>query len=123
MSTKYFKLSDKRTVFCDCDDTLIMWNADIDDPLAKVIEVMNGNLVIYFHRKHIQTIKDLHAIGWNIVVWSQGGSDHAEKVIQACQLENYVHAVLPKPENIIDDLPFEQQGIPRKYTPFNKEDK
>lgn len=118
---KYFKLEDKRICYVDVDDTLIMWNADINDPQSKVIEVMNGNLVVYFHKEHIQLIKDLYAIGWNIVIWSQGGSDHAEKVVQACQLENYVHVISPKPENYIDDLSFEAQGITRKYKPFEKE--
>lgn len=120
LQTTYFKLKDVRTCYVDCDDTLIMWDADIHDPLAKVIEVVNGNLVVYFHKEHIQLIKNLHAIGWNIVVWSQGGSDHAEKVVQACNLQNYVHAILPKPENYLDDLPFEAQGIPRKYKEFKK---
>lgn len=104
----------------DVDDTLVMWFADINDPLAKVIEVMNGNLVVYFHKEHIELVKALHAIGWNIVIWSQGGSDHAEKVVQATGLKEYVHAIMPKPENYLDDIPFEQQHIPRKYKPFVK---
>jgi len=116
----YFKLPDKRTVYVDVDDTLIMWDADINDPLSKVIEVMNGNLVVYFHKEHIQLVQNLYAIGWNVVVWSQGGSDHAEKVVQACKLENSIHAIMPKPENYIDDIPFEQQHIPRKYRAFVK---
>lgn len=111
----YYKLSDKRTVYVDVDDTLIMWGADINDPEAKCLSLVNGNLVIKLHKKHIQLVKDLYTIGWNVVIWSQGGSDHAEDVIKQIGLANYVHIIAPKPESYIDDLPFEAQYIKRIY--------
>lgn len=111
----YFKLADKRTVFCDVDDTLIMWDADINDPNSKVLSLENGNLVVRLHKVHIELVKNLYTIGWNVVVWSQGGSDHADAVVKQIGLANYVHVVMPKPESYIDDLPFEQQYIKRIY--------
>jgi hypothetical protein len=92
-----------------------MWNADLADPRSKVLSLENGNLVVRLHHVHIQLVKDLFAIGWNVVIWSQGGSDHAESVVKQIGLENYIHAILPKPESYIDDLPFEQQYIKRIY--------
>lgn len=111
----YFKLPDKRTVYVDVDETLILWNADINDSSSKVLSLENGNLVVKLHKVHIELVKNLYTIGWNVVVWSQGGSDHAEAVIKQIGLENYVHVVAPKPESYIDDLPFESQYIKRIY--------
>lgn len=115
----YYKMSDKRTVYCDVDDTLIMWDADINDPTSKVLSLVNGNIVVRLHKVHIQLVKNLYAIGWNVVVWSQGGSDHAEDVVKQIGLTDYVTAILPKPESYIDDLPFEQQYIKRIYKSEN----
>jgi FMN phosphatase YigB (HAD superfamily) len=114
----YFKLSDKRTVFVDVDGTLIMWGADPLDPESKVLSLANGSITIKLHKEHIQLVKDLFAIGWNVVVWSQGGSDHAEAVIKQIGLADFVHVITSKPESYIDDVPFEQQYIKRTYKPI-----
>lgn len=111
----YFKLSDKRTIYCDVDDTLIMWDADPFDASSKVLTLVGGNITVSLHKVHIQLVKDLYAIGWNVVVWSQGGSDHAEAVVKQIGLENHVHVITSKPESYIDDIPFEQQYIKRIY--------
>lgn len=117
--SNYFKLSDKRTIYCDVDDTLIMWGADIHDPTSKVLTLESGNIVVRLHRPHIQLVKDLHAIGWNVVVWSAGGSDHAENVVKQIGLADYVHVIASKPESYIDDMPFEEQYIKRIYKSEN----
>lgn len=115
----YFKMSNKKTVYVDVDDTLIMWNVDLNDPQSKVLSLERGNLVIKLHKRHIDLVKNLYAIGWNVVIWSQGGSDHAEAVIKQIGLENHVDAILPKPEAYIDDKPFENQSIRRIYKDEN----
>ena len=106
-----FKLSDKRTVNFDVDDTLIMWECDPDDPTVLYID----GLKCRPHLKHIELLKNLKAIGWNIVIWSQGGADHAANVIKHLELEKYVDVVMSKPEMIVDDLPWDAQYIKRKY--------
>lgn len=116
----YFKLADKRTVYFDVDDTLVMWGADINNPKALIVDTDDGAIVVYPHTKHIQLLKDLKAIGWKIVIWSQGSSDHAERVIKKLQLEKYVDIITSKPESYVDDLPFEQQYIKRQYKPFEE---
>lgn len=111
----YWKVADKKTVMIDCDQTLIMWEDDAADLSNSVIQVANGNLVVKFHRRHIELVKQFFAIGWNVIVWSQGGSDHAEHVVKACKLENHIHGIMPKPDVVLDDKPLEAQGIRRSY--------
>lgn len=113
--SNYFKLPDRKTVFVDCDETLVLWKDDPTDLQNSVIEVANGNLIVKFHRRHIELVKQFFAIGWNVIVWSQGGSDHAEHVVKACKLENHIHGIMPKPDVILDDKPIEAQGIRRSF--------
>lgn len=107
------KLIDKRTCYFDVDDTLVMWNYDIKNYIE--IPSETGAMYVTRNDSHIELLINLKAIGWNIVVWSQGGSDHAERVIKALKLEKYVDIILPKPESYVDDIPFEQQYIKRIY--------
>ena len=111
----YFKLPDRKTVFVDVDETLILWKDDPTDLRNSVIQVANGNLVVKFHRRHIELVKQFFVIGWNVIIWSQGGSDHAECVIKACKLEDHIHGIMPKPDVILDDKPIEDQGIRRSF--------
>lgn len=104
-------LSDKRLVCWDVDDTLILWDTEPENPLNINID----GLICRPHKKHIQLLKRLKAIGWNVVVWSQGGADHAANVVKHLKLEKYVDVVMSKPEVIFDDLPWEEQYIKRKY--------
>lgn len=111
----YFKLPDKKSVYVDCDETLILWKDDPMDLQNSVIQVANGNLVVKFHRRHIELVKQFYSIGWNVIVWSQGGSDHAEHVVKACKLENHIHAIVPKPDVFLDDKEIQDQGIRRSF--------
>lgn len=111
----YWKLPDKKTVFCDVDETLILWKDDPTDLQNSVIEVANGNLVVKFHRRHIELVKQFFNIGWNVIIWSQGGSNHAEHVVKACGLDKHIHGIMPKPDVILDDKPLEAQGIRRSF--------
>jgi hypothetical protein len=111
----YWKLSDRKTVFCDVDETLVLWKDDPTDLQNSVIQVANGNLVVKFHRRHIALVKQFFVIGWNVIIWSQGGSDHAEHVVKACGLQDHVHAILPKPDVVLDDKGIGDQGIRRSF--------
>lgn len=112
---KYFKLKDHYTAYVDVDETLILWKDDPSDPANKILQLENGDLVVKLHKKHIQLVKNLYTIGWNIIIWSQGGSNHAEAVIKKIGLENYIHAIIPKPTLVIDDKTLAEQGIRRSF--------
>lgn len=108
----YFKLPNRETAYVDVDETLICWakGKDIHDPKTKPIEVVNGTLIVYLHINNIELVKNLFTIGWNIIIWSKGGSDHAEKVILAVGLKDYIHAIIPKPTTVIDDKSIAEQA-------------
>lgn len=111
----YYKQKNGYTAYIDVDETLIFWKDDPNDTSNKVLSLPNGNLVIKLHKKHIQLVKNLYAIGWNITIWSQGGSDHAENVIKQIGLADYVHEIMNKPQMYLDDKLFQDQGIRRSY--------
>lgn len=104
------KITDKPIVYCDCDDTLVMWNSQ-DVPADEIesgfilVEDYTGPVAVYPHKKHIEMLRHFNARGHTVVVWSAGGSDWAEAVVKALHLEDIVDIVLPKPYWWIDDLP------------------
>lgn len=111
----YYKQKNGYTAYIDVDETLVLWKDDPTNPAYKVLSMPNGNLVIKLHKRHIQLVKNLYTIGWNITVWSQGGSDHAENVIKQIGLADHVHEILNKPMMYLDDKPFENQSIRRSF--------
>ena len=99
----------------DVDDTLIM------DPLD------DGNDVFFIdpydslqtrrsvHHRHVKLLKDHHAKGYFVIIWSANGAIWAERVAEALGLTKYAHAILAKPLKIIDDLPVTEWMGPRIY--------
>lgn len=103
-------IENENCVFFDCDDTLVMWDNKykledysncvlLVDPLSGFCEYLVP------HKQHIQYLIDSKTKNKNtIVVWSAGGWQWAEAVVKALQLEQYVDAVMAKPERYVDDL-------------------
>lgn len=102
------KLSEKPTIFCDVDDTLIMWNPP-KDLHSQCVKLNTGGYYVfcYPHKPHIELLKEFKSRGHIIVVWSAGGADWAETVVKKLQLESIVDLVVSKPTWYIDDLPSE----------------
>lgn len=109
------KLPDVNTVYFDVDDTLVLHHESVTSEVleAKGIRVpvhrkLNGEVYYEFfvvpHLPHIQMLKEVKASGKVVVVWSQGGSDWAESVIKALNLEEYVDLCVCKPHWFVDDL-------------------
>ena len=101
-----FVLSDVSTIYFDVDDTLILYNRyDLPDENRLLLEV-GANLMIsvHPHEKHIAALIEHKKKGYNIVVWSQSGSEWAESVIKKLNLTKYVDVVLSKPYMYYDDL-------------------
>lgn len=93
------------TIFCDVDDTLVMWGkAKKGEKVVAITEPHSGAQVyLRPHEAHIKILKDRKARGSFIVVWSAGGFAWAEAVVKALQLEAYVNIVMTKPHAYIDD--------------------
>lgn len=102
----YFKVKDGGVYATDVDDTLIMW---------KVPEGYQGPLVetnyqgfkdVGIPNQHaIDHLKKMKARAYSVVVWSAGGSDWGEAVVEALGLQDYVDVVMPKIDFHLDDVP------------------
>lgn len=96
------------TAYFDVDDTLVMWDLpeDIkinDDRLVTVICRGHSNRVLP-NPYNINLLKKMKKRGHAIIIWSAGGSDWAESVIKALDLEDLVDVVATKPTYYIDDI-------------------
>jgi hypothetical protein len=99
-----------RIVYCDVDDTLVIWDWKPIDPdgnnLITVRDPKSGHSEhVMPHNRHIQLVKQFKARGHTVVVWSQGGWSWAESVVRALGLVDVVDLVMDKPSWYIDDLP------------------
>lgn len=111
-------MPDKRAVYFDCDETIIHWLGD--GPRNKewdTLVLRDGDFcyTVAPIEVHINLMREFKAVGWQIVVWSQGGSDHAERVIKLLGMEKYVDLIVSKPQVYVDDLALENQHIKRVF--------
>lgn len=109
------------TIFCDVDDTLVMWNTDgmLSTSLVSVVDPYHTNTILLApHLGHIKVLKDRKVRGSYIVVWSAGGYQWAESVVKALKLEAYVDLIMTKPHMYIDDKKAEEFMCERVYIPY-----
>jgi hypothetical protein len=107
-------LSRGKVVFFDVDDTMILppWRLTITpstnalrDELVFVTDPHDGSRSAHLpHRRHIDRLKQHHANGDGVVVWSQGGAGWCEAVVKALGLESHVDLCITKPNVCYDDL-------------------
>lgn len=100
-------IESEQIIFVDCDDTLVLWSEyETDDHLVISNPYDDTEAhTLGIHRGHIKILKDRHARGAFIVVWSAGGYRWAEAVVKALKLENHVDMIMSKPYAHIDDKP------------------
>lgn len=107
----------------DVDNTLIMWGKAKKG--EKVIHITNPNSgeqeTLRPHKVHIKILKERHARGSLIVVWSKGGNQWANAVIKALGLEPYVDLVMSKPQMYIDDKTADSFMGERLYIPYGED--
>jgi hydroxymethylpyrimidine pyrophosphatase-like HAD family hydrolase len=110
----------EKTIFYDMDDTLIMHTKHISPLEQKVtIDFYGENIDFAVHTDHVKLLKNYKARGFTIFGWSGNGYKHAENVIKALNLEDYVDFVLTKPYRVIDDSE-PNNWAPRIYLPYSK---
>jgi len=113
-------ISQEHTIFIDVDDTLVMWGkAKKGERVIHVTCPYNHQQeVLRPHKGHIKVLKDRHARGSYITVWSAGGYQWANAVVKALGLERYVDQVMSKPSIYIDDKKAKDVLGERLYIPY-----
>lgn len=110
----YVKVPDRRIAFFDTDETIISHFPVVGGTAYEVM--FNGvTRTIYSMPKNIDLISELRLCGYQIVVWSLSGADHAERMVNLLGLGELVDLIVSKPNLYVDDKPFEDQFIPRVY--------
>jgi len=95
-----------KNVFVDCDDTLINHFVGIPFDEKEHVNLNNGFPQVYKitrNEPNIRALKHHKQLGLTVVVWSAAGHKHAECVVKALGLENFVDFVMSKPDVYIDD--------------------
>ena len=102
---RYFKIKDGNVFASDVDDTLVMWADPKNFPGKEVTITTNGfPEVAAINEYALEHLKKMKRRGYSVVVWSAGGSDWAEAVVQALGIEEYVDVVSPKFTDHLDDV-------------------
>jgi hypothetical protein len=112
-------IENDRTVYIDCDDTLVMWPKDYKKKKkgrVKCIDHYNKTVnYLIPHKKHINLLKAYKGRGFFCVAWTAAGSLWFLEVIKQLKLEKYVDLVITKPEKYVDDLDSSVWIGPRVY--------
>lgn len=102
------KLPDVKTIYCDVDDTLVLHKDIVSSELLEKegikISIKNYAFFVVPNKNHIELLKICKSHGKVVVVWSQGGSEWAEAVVDALNLREYVDLCICKPHQFVDDL-------------------
>ena len=105
MKKRPHKVKDGGVYASDVDDTLIMWHIPqgYDGPLVETdLDGFKDSGIPNIHA--IEHLKKMKARGYAVIVWSAGGSEWADAVVRALQLEDFVDVVMPKIDFHLDDV-------------------
>jgi len=95
-----------KMVYCDIDDTLIMWDtSQYKDLHTLIINYGGEDTYLKINQKNVNLLIKLYKLGYSIVAWSQTGYDWAELVCKELYIDKYISLYLSKPRYHIDDLP------------------
>jgi phosphoserine phosphatase len=92
-----------RVVFVDVDDTLVRSFGTKRIPIPVVVA----------------SVRELHAAGDQLYLWSSGGAEYARKSAVELGIEDCFAAFLPKPDLYVDDQPVHQWRLCRHVLPAN----
>jgi len=100
-------LQDKKFLYSDVDETLLLWPENPHEPKnSECIKIPFNGIDYYLkpHKKNIELLKNCANMDYRVVLWSMGGERWAKEVCKVLDLENYVDYCLAKPDLILDDL-------------------
>jgi len=96
----------KRVVFVDVDDTLVRSVGTKRIPMPGVAE----------------RVREMHAAGTVLYLWSSGGSEYAEASAKELGLHGCFAGFLPKPDAYLDDQPVHEWKYCQHVLPANAND-
>lgn len=98
-------LNAPRTLFVDVDRTLVFFPGEKGAPPGPIrdFKSLGTTHKLIPHEKHVEALKQFKARGHGVVVWSQGGGEWAQHVVEWLGLLPYVDLVMAKPDWILDD--------------------
>lgn len=112
-------IANEQVIFCDIDDTLIMWLDTTSEPVVLVTcPYSNKEYMLPINLGNRKILMDRKARGTTIIVWSAGGHAWAKAVIEAMKLQDYVDYIMSKPMGYIDDKKADEILGERIYIPF-----
>jgi protein-L-isoaspartate O-methyltransferase len=104
----------------DVDQTLVMWGPEIGSHQSD-LSIRNPydglEVDVQIHAAHVRLLKQMKARGRFIIVWSAGGAEWAQSVVNALNLQHMVDLVMTKPIAYVDDMPVESWMQHRIYIP------
>jgi hypothetical protein len=100
------RLEGDRTLYVDCDDTLVAWNISEYPDLPRLqVTCFGYTSELVPNQKNINLVVKFAKLGYKVVVWSQSGSEWAETIGRAVCIDDYVSLYISKPSWYLDDLP------------------
>ena len=88
----------------DVDDTLVMHNLGDERDIVYIEDPYSGDTIqMRPNRPMIRLLKEEHARGNPVIVWSRGGEQWAYAVVLALKLEDIVSMTMAKPHRYFDD--------------------
>jgi hypothetical protein len=107
---------DRRTLFVDVDETLLLHDKSQFDSCEHVEVECNGRTFVGVpHWKNILLLEKFWRLGYDVYVWSKTGESWARAVVKKLELEPFVRACLSKPDYYMDDKGCETWCGPRVY--------
>ena len=96
-----------KTIFFDVDDTLVRWLGDGNEPNEGDLSLTEedvGTIIVTPIKSTIDFLIEQKEKGNTIVVWSQGGKDWVDLVVDALGIKDHVDVTIAKPDLYVDDL-------------------
>lgn len=107
---------DRRTLYSDVDDTILMHNLSDYPEEQHVTVTCNGREFVGVPNvKNLNLLVKFYKLGYDIIIWSKTGASWAKAVGAALNLDQYVTHYLSKPDFILDDRDASQWMGPRCY--------
>ncbi len=96
---------DRRTFYCDVDESLLMHDLS-EYPIEEQVTIRCNyrEFVGVPNKKNIKLLIKFYKLGYEICVWSKTGRSWALAVAEKLDINQYVSFCLTKPDFILDDM-------------------